>query len=86
MTQTHRGRNPPPLVVCAKRRRKDGARAMTPKEKLKVHVQIERENARKLREWQEQPKTWKEQVETKLMNLELANEAMREMIEMGVVS
>jgi hypothetical protein len=24
---------------------------MTPKEKLKVHVQIERENARKLREW-----------------------------------
>ena len=29
-----------------------GARAMmTPKEKLAVHVQIERENARKLREW-----------------------------------
>ena len=24
---------------------------MTPKERLKVHVQIERENARKLREW-----------------------------------
>ena len=32
--------------------RKDGARAMmTPKEKLKVHIQIERENARKLKEW-----------------------------------
>ena len=35
---------------------------------------------------QEQPKTWKEQVETKLMNLEIAEEAMREMIEMGVVA
>ena len=59
---------------------------MTPKERLNVHVQIERENARKLRDWQEQPKTWKEQVETKLMNLEIAEEAMREMIEMGVVA
>ena len=29
---------------------------MTPKEKLKVHVQIERENARKLREWQTKQK------------------------------
>ena len=53
MTQTDRGRTPP-LVVCAKRRRKDGARAMmTPKERLKVHIQIERENARKLKEWKE---------------------------------
>ena len=26
---------------------------MTPKEKIKVHVQIERENARKLKEWKE---------------------------------
>ena len=43
----------PPLDANAKRWRKDGARAMTPKEKIKVHVQIERENARKLREWKE---------------------------------
>ena len=41
----------PPLDANAKRWRKDGARAMTPKEKIKVHVQIERENARKLRDW-----------------------------------
>ena len=33
--------------------RKDGARAMTLKEKLKVHVQIERENRRKLMEWKQ---------------------------------
>ena len=48
----NRGRTPP-LDANAKRWRKDGARAMTPKEKIKVHVQIERENARKLREWKE---------------------------------
>ena len=41
----------PPLVVCARRRRKDGARAMTMHERLKVHKQIERANKRKLREW-----------------------------------
>lgn len=58
----------------------------TPKEKLQIHVQIECENARKLQEWKEYPKTWKEQVETRLMNLELAEEAMRDMIEMGVIS
>ena len=53
MTQTDRGRTLP-LVVCAKRRRKDGARAMmTPKEKVKMHIQIVRENARKLKEWKE---------------------------------
>ena len=40
-----------PLWSAPKRRRKDGARAMTPKERIRVHVQIERENARKLREW-----------------------------------
>ena len=57
MTQTDRGRIFPPLVVCAKRRRKDGARAMmTPKERIKIHAEIERENARKLREWKEQQK------------------------------
>ena len=43
----------PPLDANAKRWRKDGARAMTPKERIKVHVQIERENARKLREWKQ---------------------------------
>ena len=32
--------------------RKDGARAMmTPKEKVKMHIQIVRENERKLKEW-----------------------------------
>lgn len=36
--------------------RKEGARAMTPKERLKLHVQIERENARKLREWKRKRK------------------------------
>ena len=46
----NRGRTTPP-DANAKRWRKDGARAMTPKERIKVHVQIERENARKLREW-----------------------------------
>lgn len=40
------------LDANAKRWRKDGARAMiTPKERIRIHVQIERENARKLREW-----------------------------------
>ena len=29
---------------------------MTPKERIKVHAEIERENARKLREWKEQQK------------------------------
>ena len=46
----NRGRTPPP-DANAKRWRKDGARAMTPKERIRVHVQIERENARKLKEW-----------------------------------
>ena len=32
---------------------KGSARAMTMKERIKVHVQIERENARKLREWKQ---------------------------------
>ena len=46
----NRGRTPPP-DANAKRWRKDGARAMTLKERLKVHREIERENARKLKEW-----------------------------------
>ena len=41
-----------PLVACAKHGRKDGARAMmTPKERIEMHKQIVRENARKLKEW-----------------------------------
>lgn len=49
----NRGRTPPP-DANAKRWRKDGARAMmTPKQKLITHVQIERENRRKLKEWKE---------------------------------
>ena len=61
---------------------------MTLKEKLKIHAQIERDNDRKLREWEERKDsyTWKEQVEIRLMNLEIADEAMREMVEMGVVA
>ena len=48
MTQTPRGARSP-CVVCAKRRRKDGARAMmTPKERLKVHAEIEKRNAQYL--------------------------------------
>lgn len=43
----------PHPVACAKHRGKDGARAMTPKEKIMIHVQIERENAEHLREWKE---------------------------------
>ena len=42
----------PPPDANAKRWGKDGARAMlTPKERIKIHAEIERENARKLREW-----------------------------------
>ena len=59
---------------------------MTPKERIKVHAEIERENARKLREWKESPHTWREQVETRLTNLQIADEAMREIIESGVVA
>ena len=59
---------------------------MTVKQKLEMHKRIVRENARKLQEWQEAPKTWKEQVETRLANLRIADEAMQEMREMGVVA
>lgn len=59
---------------------------MTNKERLQAHVQIVRENERKLREWRELPHTWREQVETRLLNLRIAEEAMREMREAGVVA
>lgn len=58
---------------------------MTMHERLTVHRQIERENARKLRDWMEYPHTWKEQVETRLMNLRLADEELQVMIDMGVI-
>ena len=51
MTQTDRGWNVPPLVACAKAREKGRANTMTMKERIKVHVQIERENRRKLEEF-----------------------------------
>lgn len=42
----------PHPVACAKHGGKDGARAMmTPKQKIKVHAEIVRENRRKLDEW-----------------------------------
>lgn len=61
---------------------------MTMKERLKVHADIERENARKLRVWEESKDsyTWREQVEIRLMNLRIAEEALQEMREMGVIA
>ena len=52
MTQTDRGRNVPPLVACANAREKEGLN-MTTKEKIRIHIQIEQENRRKLKEWKE---------------------------------
>ena len=57
---------------------------MTMKERLKVHKEIVDSNARKQQDWKEYPHTWREQVETRLVNLEIAKEAMRDMEEMGV--
>ncbi len=48
----NRGRTPPP-DANAKRWRKDGARAMSIKEKLKVHAEIERTNRAKLEAWKQ---------------------------------
>ena len=61
---------------------------MTIKERLKVHADIERENARKLRVWEESKYsyTWREQVEIRLLNLRIADEALQEMREMGVIA
>ena len=52
MTLTPRG-GTPALVVNAKALKEGSASAMTIKERLKVHAEIERENARKLRDWKE---------------------------------
>lgn len=61
---------------------------MTMKERLKVHADIERENARKQRVWEESKAsyTWREQVEIRLLNLRIAEEALQEMREMGVIA
>lgn len=54
MTQTDRGRKPAPCGLCQSTGERNGARAMmTPKQKLEMHNQIVRENARKLREWKQ---------------------------------
>ena len=50
MTLTPRG-GAPALVVSAKALKKGRARAMTIKEKIRIHIQIVKENERKLREW-----------------------------------
>ena len=52
MTQTDRGRTSRPLWSApdAEERTVQG-QMMSPKERIKVHVQIVRENARKLKEW-----------------------------------
>ena len=42
-----------PLWSTPKALKKGRARAMTMKERIKVHREIERENARKLREWKQ---------------------------------
>ena len=52
MTLTARG-GTPALVVNAKALKKGSARALTLKERLQIHRQIERENARKLKEWKQ---------------------------------
>ena len=53
MTQTDRGRSARPLWPVPRHGRKEGARAMTPKQKLEMHNAIVRENERKLKEWKE---------------------------------
>lgn len=51
LTQTDKGRTPAPCGLRQAQKKGRCKGMMTPKERLKVHVQIERENARKLREW-----------------------------------
>ena len=59
---------------------------MTMTERLNVPREIVGSNARKLREWQESPHTWREQVETRLLNLRIAEDAMQELREMGAIA
>lgn len=81
----NRGRTPPP-DANANVGERTGARAMTMHEMVTVHGQIERENARKLREWMEHPHTWAEQVDTRLANLRLADDEISAMRKMGVIA
>ena len=46
-----RGTEHPPRVVRANAEERKGARAMTMKERLKVHADIERQNREHFREW-----------------------------------
>jgi hypothetical protein len=43
-------------VVCAKAQKKGRCKGMSIKDRLKIHRQIVRENARKLREWKQTQK------------------------------
>ena len=49
---------------------------MTPKEKVRVHVQIERENKRKLKEWKE----------IEELNKRIAEEELQKLVEAGIVA
>ena len=56
MTLTTGDASPPP-DANAKRWRKERCKGMkTPTEKLRIHAEIERENARKLNEWKQKRK------------------------------
>ena len=55
MTLTDRG-GTPALVVNAKALKKGSARAMTLKERLKVHAEIERQNREKVDAWKREQK------------------------------
>ena len=57
MTQTDRGRTPAPCGLCQSTGERNSARAMmTPKERLKVHAEIERQNREKLEAWKRKQK------------------------------
>jgi len=53
------GRRSPelPEIVADARASEKGLRAMTMKEKIRMHIQIEQESKRKLKEWKEGRKT-----------------------------
>ena len=46
--------------IVASTKLEKGLRAMSIKEKIRIHIQIERENRRKLKEWKEEQKREKE--------------------------
>ena len=43
--------------IVASTKLEKGLRAMSIKEKIRIHIQIERENRRKLKEWKERRKS-----------------------------